>query len=316
LKYFLTVLLLLQGTPGWSESCDSGDARALHWLDRMSRSLREVSYQGVFTYEHGSSMQTLRISHSVSGGVESEYLTRLSGSAGSVVRAAHPLDCIHPGSRLLRISEGFDGNNANCGLAAFYQIKLGARDLVAGRHAQLLDVLPRDMFRYGYQMALDSESGLLLKSQTMAQDGKILERFQFADLSIGPVDIPGTQVDVMHHASHPGHHSNASPVDAAGRELWHVRWVPPGFSLTSGDSISGRDKTYTDGLAIFSVFLEPMEKQLQPGEGRASHGGTTAYTRGMQLDGKAVLVTVVGEVPVNTARMVADSITWADAHAN
>ena len=59
-----------------------------------------------------------------------------------------------------------------------------------------------------------------------------------------------------------------------------------------------------------------MKGQLKPGEGRASIGGTTAYTRGMQLDGKDVLVTVVGEVPINTARMVADSISWALAHAD
>ncbi len=39
-------------------------------------------------------------------------------------------------------------------------------------------------------------------------------------------------------------------------------------------------------------------------------GGTTSYTRGMKLSGQPVLVTVIGEVPVNTARMVADSVAW------
>ena len=37
-------------------------------------------------------------------------------------------------------------------------------------------------------------------------------------------------------------------------------------------------------------------------------GGTTSYTRGMHLAGRPVLLTVIGEVPLNTARMVADSI--------
>jgi sigma-E factor negative regulatory protein RseB len=39
-------------------------------------------------------------------------------------------------------------------------------------------------------------------------------------------------------------------------------------------------------------------------------GSTTSYSRGMALSGEPVLVTVVGEVPVNTARMVADSVKW------
>jgi sigma-E factor negative regulatory protein RseB len=309
---FVFLLPALLALPVWA-ACDAGDARAMHWLDRMSHSLREVSYEGVFTYEHGSSLQTLRISHSVDAGVESEQLTRLTGSGGSILRASHPLDCIHPGSRLLRISRGFDAGaeEGECGLASFYQLKLGSRDLVAGRYAQILEVLPRDMYRYGYQMALDTETGLLLKSQTMSQDGKILERFQFADLEIGRGREPGTQVDVMHHASHPEHDQVSVPAEPAGTAAWRVRWVPEGFALTEGASSSDRDKTYTDGLAVFSVFLEPMQNQIPPGEGRARQGGTTAYTRGMQLAGKPILVTVVGEVPINTARMVADSIIWA-----
>ena len=315
MRYILLLLLTIQVVPAWS-ACNAGDARAMHWLDRMSHSLREVSYQGVFTYEHGSSLQTLRISHAVDNGVESEHLTRLTGNGGSVLRAEHPLDCIHPGSRLLRISGGFDADESECGLAAHYQLKLGPRDLIAGRHAQIINVLPRDMFRYGYQMALDTETGLLLKSQTMAQDGKILERFQFADLEIGAGQESGTQVDVLHHAHHPGHNPAVPPPEAASGEAWRVRWVPEGFGLTEGESRSRSDKTYTDGLAVFSVFLEPMQRQIQPGEGRARQGGTTAYTRGMQLAGKPILVTVVGEVPINTARMVADSIIWVDLDAH
>jgi sigma-E factor negative regulatory protein RseB len=283
----------------------------------MSRSLREVSYQGVFTYEHGSSMQTLRINHSVDDGVESEQLTRLTGGGGSVMRTEHPLDCIHPGSRLLRISAGFENDLEHCGLAAYYQLKLGPRDLIAGRYAQVLTVVPRDMYRYGYQMALDTETGLLLKSQTMAQDGKILERFQFADLVIGSGQEAGTQFDVVHHAQHDDHAQSAPPRSiATGSDSWHAAWVPEGFALTRGEAHSQSDKTYTDGLAVFSVYLEPMQQRVQPGEGRARQGGTTAYTRGKQLGGKAILVTVVGEVPVNTARMVADSITWSGADAD
>ena len=86
--------------------------------------------------------------------------------------------------------------------------------------------------------------------------------------------------------------------------------------MTAGDSHSAQDKTYTDGLAVFSVFLELMQRQIQPGEGRARTGGTTAYTRGLQLAGRPVLVTVVGEVPINTARIVADSVNWVLVGAN
>jgi len=37
-------------------------------------------------------------------------------------------------------------------------------------------------------------------------------------------------------------------------------------------------------------------------------GSTASYTRGLVLAERPVLVTVIGEVPVNTARMVADGV--------
>mgnify|MGYP001589987876 CR=1 FL=1 len=282
----------------------------------MSHSLRETSYQGVFTYQHGNTVQSMRISHSVDGQTETEEVTHLSGAGARIVRKDHPLDCVHPGHRLVRTSELYAQTDAGCGVAEHYSLKTAGLNRIAGRQAVTINILPLDMYRYGYQIALDSETGLLLKTQTMAQDGKILERFQFADLSIGPVDELNGATEGVHHASH-SHADAASGAASTGSELpWHIGWVPDGFVQTDGDNGSVFDKTFTDGLAVFTVFLETMPKLAAPGEGRARQGGTTAYTRGMALDRQAVLVTVLGEVPINTARMVADSIRWSSLHAD
>jgi sigma-E factor negative regulatory protein RseB len=311
----LIALVLLFGLAGSAAAadCNDQDRLALKWLDKMSHSLQEVSYSGVFTYEHGSSMQTLRIRHNVADGAESAHVTRLTGGGGSVLRTEHPLDCIHPGSKLVRLGVAFGGDAEDCGMAAHYKLKLGGEVLVAGRAAQLLHILPRDMYRYGYQMALDKESGLLLKSQTMAHDGRTLERFQFADVQFGgtPAAPVGTEVEVVHHTDHPRQEA-PSGTPAQG---WSVAWVPAGFAPTSPDG-AAQEQTFTDGLAVFSVFLEALRGSIEPGEGRARQGGTTAYSRGMRVGSSPVLVTVIGEVPVNTARMVADSIVWEVAGAD
>jgi sigma-E factor negative regulatory protein RseB len=317
LKSLLLALLLALSAPSLHAACDAGDEEALKWLDRMSRSLREVSYHGVFTYQHGNTLQTMRISHSVAGGKETEQVTRLTGSGASVLRTEHPLDCIHPGHKLLRIGSDFTRSDDECGLASHYRLKMDGELRVAGRDAVTVRILPRDMYRYGYQMALDTRTGLLLRSQTVAQDGKVLERFQFADLRIGEVDSPGTRVDLVHHARHPEATAQpAADVVRVAPDAWRAGWVPEGFLLTAGSADSTSGKTYTDGLAVFSVFLEPAEQALAPGEGRARMGGTTAYTRGLQLAGRPVLITIVGEVPVNAARMVADSVQWVSSDAD
>ncbi len=294
--------------------CPAADKDALRWLDKMSHSLRETSYQGVFTYQHGAAVQSMRISHSVAGNLEQEQVTRLTGSGTRVLRTEHPLDCIHPGHRLLRIGDLYRAGGQECGIAGFYQLVMAGEHRIAGRDAVIINVLPRDIYRYGYQIALDRETGLLLKSQTVAQDGRVLERFQFADIDIGDVERDGTQVDLLHEAGHS--HGARRPPAPASTPAWNVAWLPAGFMLTDAVADTSYNKSFTDGLAIFSVFVELTPGLSEPGAGLARRGGTTAYTRGTEISGRRVLVTVLGEVPVNTARRVADSIGWSEQAGN
>ena len=52
-----------------------------------------------------------------------------------------------------------------------------------------------------------------------------------------------------------------------------------------------------------------LADEVYRGTTQRGQGSTTSYTRGMRLGNQPVLITVIGEVPVNTARMVADSVT-------
>ena len=296
--------------------CPDVNPKALQWLDRMSRSAYEESYQGVVTLQRGDDMQVMQIAHSVSGRAASESLTQLTGQGAQVVRVQHPLDCIHPGHKLLRLSTELDSHSVTdpmagqCGLSDHYRFSVAVGERVAGRMAVRIIISPKDMYRYGYVMELDQQTALLLKTETIGRGEKVLERFQFAGLSYGEQPNRGTEVNLVHRASHPvlindpGQPSKNQYL----RGDWHVDWVPGGFTVT--DSVSGDTsrRTYTDGLAVFSVFLEMLPRDIQPGEGVVRSGGTTSYSRGLHLSGKPALVTVIGEIPVNTARMVADSI--------
>ena len=213
---------------------------------------------------------------------------------------------------LVQLAALRDRAEGSCGVADHYQLKMGRAEQVAGRSAVTMRVLPRDIYRYGYRMALDTETGRLLKAQTVAHNGKVLERIVFAKTRSGsPATGEGAEsienikgVENVGRARHP---ASALP--------WQVLWVPDGFTLTADSRGSAFDRSYTDGLASFTVFLETMPELAAPGEGRARKGGAVAYIRGSTLDSQPVLITVLGEVPVNTARMVADSIRWEGAGA-
>jgi sigma-E factor negative regulatory protein RseB len=299
-----TVLLVAAGRAG-AAACTDADMEALRWLDRMSRSILQVNYSGVVTFQRGGDMQVMQVSHSVADGKASERLTELTGQGAEVVRVDHPLECIHPGHRLLRL--GSDLQAGRCGVAEYYRFRVANGERVAGRQAIRILIEPLDMYRYGYAMELDQETGLLLKSETIGRGDKVLESFQFANLSYAPdTGSEATDVNVVHLARHP-HPGIPSTVGSSGM-AWVVNWLPRGFTQTDHPNVDAIRRTYTDGLAVFSVFLERLSREIRPGEGVVRKGGTTSYTRGLSLAGQPVLVTVVGEVPLNTARMVADSV--------
>jgi sigma-E factor negative regulatory protein RseB len=302
--HVVTLLSLLAATGAMAAVCSDTDAAALEWLDKMSKSMRQVKYQGVVMLQRDDELQVMQVSHLVDQGNSSERLTELTGQGAQVERDAHSLDCIHPGEQLLRLGTLLQEDR--CGIAEQYRFSIDDGERVAGRKVVRINIEPRDIYRFGYAMSLDRETGLLLKSQTISHGHKTLETTQFAHISYTENVPGGSDVDVIHEAQHP--HPQRPPANAAATRAWTVGWLPRGFAATdSSPGLNGR-RTYTDGLAVFSVFLEDLE--VRPGEGLVRHGGTTTYTRGMLLAGQPVLVTVIGEVPVNTARMVADSVGW------
>ena len=283
-------------------SCASVEPQVLQMLQAMTEGAVSVNFSGVVTLQRGGDMQIVEISHAVEGDRASEQLSRLTGQDAHVARAGHPLQCLHPGHELLL--SGLAENDGICGLGAHYRFSIIQGERIAGREAVRLRADPRDMFRFGYTFDLDRKSALMLRSRTLSADQRVIEQYQFASLRMGP-SIAASTAAVEYEAQHP-HPDEAEHLRYGSP--WQVAWVPAGFVPTDSAPPESQRKTYTDGLASFSVFLEPLARPLKAGEGVERQGSTVAYTRGMRLQQQPVLVTVLGEIPTNTARMVADSV--------
>lgn len=273
-------------------------------------------------------LATFRVVHKVVDGVERERIVYLNGPRREILRTGNQVACVlPPGDKLLALEgalpSGLYGRVFARDFAAMsqhYEVKFGNRDRVAGRSAVGLEVIPRDAERFGYRLWLDAETGLLLRSELRDADGAKLEIFVFTTLRVGDhvatADLePATDGDlVWHRLVEPG-----EPQAAETSSLtWRTRWVPPGFSMTGVDSFqpdahhSGgarrvRTLRFSDGLAAFSVFIEPM-----PEDGAGSivsrAGATVALTDRTTGASGDHLVTVIGEVPVATARRIAASV--------
>ena len=300
------------------------------WLVRMSEAFSSQNYDGVFVYSHGSSMETLRIIHHVEDGVERERIVRLDGPVQEIIRQDGKVTCVH--------GSDWNGNiNHKIPLGPFarafvrdmselgdsYQLVEKGDGRVAGREARVLLIKPNDDYRYGYRIWLDEETGLLLKS-VLVHRGKVLERFQFTQLSIaGEIDesdlTVGIAGETMVHYPLLSHEE--SLVENKSLD-WALSWLPDGFEMRMQGSHPKHENgshadtiTYTDGMAAFSVFIEKIVDQKYE-EVSAQKGATVAVTRIVNYPEGDHLVTVVGEVPMKTAKRIALSVAPATIAAS
>lgn len=302
------LLLLLAGLPFLAQAEPTKDVG--YWLEKMGRALKEESYEGIFTYMRGYQFDTVKIVHEFDDGKEIERLLSLNGEQREVIREGDRVVCRHAKSDHIDLdhevplgpfTHAFNENLSN--YQALYDFAVLGKDRVAGRPAVKLSITPKNNDRYGYRLWLDEKTGLLLQSH-LVNRGRVLEVFQFSRVDIGhPIDashFASTLDNAVEHVLSPA--ESESPQIAA-RPDWRVAWLPRGFRLVNNGTPNRM--LYSDGIATFSVFIE-RGAPSQLGELITHMGGTVVITRRMK--DSAQQITVVGEVPVDTAKKVAESV--------
>lgn len=287
----------------------AGDAQ--DWLDRLAHAEQQQSFQGTFIYERNGSFSTHDIWHRVEAGALRERVLQLDGPAQEVLRVNGQPQCVSGG-----LADGLEQVPAvpvhildERKLAAVYDFKVVGDSRVAGRDVVVIALTPRDPHRYGFELSLDKQTALPLKSVMISGSGQLLERFQYVRMDtaqpVSDADLtPGAQCQKV----------AATIVKPSATTPWRSEWVPDGFSLVNASVINtaAAEKPVTsllfdDGLARFSVFIEPLGG-AKPEEARSQLGPTAALSRHLASSAGDVMVTVVGEIPMGTAERIALSM--------
>jgi len=286
----------------------------LDLLQRLAEAERTQSFNGTFVYERNGVFSTHSIWHQVDAeGVSRERLLQLDDSEQEVLRVDGQVQCASGAladqlidSQLWPIRK-LDAVQLN----EWYELRVLGNSRVAGRAASVLALVPRDQHRYGIELHLDQQTGLPLKSLLVNDKGQLLERFQFTQLQS---DIPSASSLQASAGCRPVRLVSAATETA---EAWHSDWLPPGFNLRSvaqrrspASDESVICQVYDDGLARFSVFMEPL-RGASVEDLRTQLGPTVAVSRRLNTADGDVMVTVVGEIPLGTAERVALSMRSA-----
>ena len=288
------------------------------WLQHMIHAVHTLDYEGTFVYLHDNHLETMRVIHTAGDEGEMERLLSLNGHAREVVRDNASVTCVAPESRSVSVGSRIDKGGFRAvfsmdveSLAAHYDFKLLQEARIAERPAQVVAILPKDGFRYGYRIYLDKSNFLPLRTDMLDVDGRAVSQVMFTELRVGDT-LSGIGLASMDGREDYRwqHRGRAQPIKSTSNPGWRFDGLPSGFVLSlhtrrkSGPAGGELDHfVFSDGLESLSVYIEQASAGAAL-RGASQMGAVNAF--GREIGGNQV--TVIGQVPALAVQQIATTI--------
>ena len=297
-------------------------------LQKSAYAARELNYQGVFVYVNGKQASSIQVTHMNNAGREMTRNVVLDNNA----QANQPREVYSQGSDIVimrqknqkTVIEKRRGQNLFPAMLptdlravkASYSATFGIKEFVAGREAQVIDLISNDAYRYSYKIWADTEYGLLLKMTLVDSKSKTLEQIEFTQLStLNSQDVNWFQPKIDVTKSYEMQDNTA--VNHVNSN-WIIAELPMGYAKVDHRALAVPGKAapvdqmiFSDGIGSVSVFIEPLIKNVRPKMGHMSIGSTNICAR--VLDGYQI--TVVGEVPSLPCLQSAQAVSFKKQNA-
>ena len=330
-------------TTGGVKAADASDEPGA-WLVKMSQAARMANYEGVLVYRGDDILETFRVTHRFSEGSERERVLSMTGEVREVLKQNNKVTCLLPKDQRLTTNRATTPKGLFKPLSqerldqisSVYELRELGKARVAGRNCRGIAIAPRDEFRYGYELWADSETGVPLKLSLVAPGGKLLEQMFFTEVGF-PASIPDSafaaeipeqtarestaaaaDAIAQAHEKEPVAEDVTTAADAAPAQFSKL---PPGFRVVRREIRASQagvreHLVLSDGLSAVSVYRvlrrEPDTSVASAPQRLDQMGPMNAYSRVVG----PVQITVVGEAPGRTVKMIGDSIDAEFAHAS
>jgi sigma-E factor negative regulatory protein RseB len=312
---------LLLGAPSQAQvgsTPQTGTRTVNEWLSRMHEASRQRAYTGTLVVSAGASMSASKIWHVCDGSQQMERVDTLTGPPRTTIRRNNDVITFEPETKTAfverRESLGMfpellrAPNNL---IPQFYAARETGVQRVAGHLADMVEILPKDELRFGYRIWSERQTGLVVKLQTLGEQGAVLEQMSFSELQLdAPVSMDKLQ-KLMKDTRGYEVHKPLLKKTTAEAEGWRLKEPVPGFTAMSchtrdagvaqAPGTAPMQWVFSDGLASVSLFVEPFDAQRHGQEKSVAVGATHSVSKRVGDH----WLTVLGEVPTPTLRRFA-----------
>ncbi|WP_448211951.1 MucB/RseB C-terminal domain-containing protein [Colwellia sp. MEBiC06753] len=311
----ISSLLLLLSASFSAVAVESEQAES--WLKRLSQSLNTLNFNTSFVVVKNNQAEPYHWFHGIDqDNVSLEILSLLNGPRRDVLRKGNIVSYIEPelppysvnANQISGPIPAIFSQDVTSLLDNYEFISVG-RSRILGKSAQLIRIVSRDGHRFGHWLWLDMESGLPLKLALITRTGQLLEQIQFTHLDI--TEQPSESLKQLSDAELPQvvHVPNMDLQDFS----WQVNWLPAGFERVQ--AIRHRivhtkqpveSMLFNDGLVDISVYVNGSNEKQRPVE-FVMDGATVVLNQVVN----GFEISVVGKIPSNTAKAIADSVSFS-----
>jgi sigma-E factor negative regulatory protein RseB len=297
-------------------------------LTRAADAARTVTYEGVAVYRGADQFEVFKVQHRFLNGSERERISNMTGDPVQLLRTDDRVIWVLPkGRTVMRERPTLKGVLTQmtaerlAQLASWYRFLDEGGDRIANRSCVGILVAPRDAYRFGYEVWYDKATHIPLKISMVGPQGEMLEQLMFTEVSF-PQTIADaafdTEIDTSKFSLVTNNEKplNLAPAADEKPENSQVSFgrLPPGFRVISHEQKplpndqpgQMEHLLLSDGLASVSVFSAIHPPHADKTFSGISHvGSVQAYGR-MVGD---YHITIVGEVPSATIRMIGDNVS-------
>lgn len=283
-------------------------------LNQMNQASQTLDYELNYIFVYKNQIDSLRYRHGIVNDQDVAHVAYLSGPVREVIHRDNEVSYFEYPFEPFTIESDqivaplpvipVDTQQ----LSKLYDFVSLGRSREAGLVCDVVRISSKDDMRYSYLLWIDQKSKLLVRADLLDQDDEPIEQVRALSLVVSPAI--GQQLSGITNAKLPPMVSVPQRTNMTFK--WDVEFIPEGFHVIAHNSYpllstqrAVENQMFSDGLFNFSVYVAKAD-QYSVSEQMVRQGRRALYT----LVKANAEITVLGDIPLNTAKRIANSVTF------